>query len=71
MTSLLGWTIIILTFACISMGLLYPVYRVARRRYPQSTHLWWVYGVAIGACGVALWFLLPLIVHRFFRHIAA
>lgn len=71
LTSLFGWAIIVLTFACISMGLLYPVYRVGRRSYPESTHLWWIYGVAAAACGMALWFLLPGIVHHFFGHIAA
>jgi hypothetical protein len=71
LTSLLGWAIIILTLACISIGLLYPVYRVARRRYPESTHLWWIYAVATGVYGLAVWLLLPIIVHRLFGHFTA
>ena len=58
--------IITLTFASISMGLLYPGYRVARRFYPESRKIWWVYGVATAVCGMALWLLLPVVVHRFF-----
>jgi uncharacterized membrane-anchored protein len=71
MTSLLGWAIIVLTFGCISMGLVYPIYRVARRSHPESRHLRWIYGVAAAVCGMALWLLLPLIVHRLFGHVAA
>jgi hypothetical protein len=66
MTTLIGWTIIALTFASISMGVLYPGYRVARRSYPGSRKIRRIYGVAAAACGLALWLLLPLIVHRFF-----
>jgi uncharacterized membrane-anchored protein len=70
MTSLVGWVIIILTFASISMGLLYPGYRVARRSYTASTRLWWIYAIAIAVCGMALWLLLPVVVHQFFGRIA-
>jgi len=70
MTSLVGWVIIILTFASISMGLLYPGYRVARRSYPESTALWWIYGIATAVCGMALWLLLPVVVHQFFGRVA-
>jgi uncharacterized membrane-anchored protein len=66
MTSLVGWIIIALTFASISMGLLYPCYRVARRFYPESRKIWWVYAVAAAVCSVALWLLLPVVVHQFF-----
>jgi hypothetical protein len=65
MTSLLGWIIITLTFASISMGLLYPCYRVACRLYPEPRKIRWVYGVAAGVCSMGLWFLLPVIVHHF------
>jgi hypothetical protein len=66
MTSLVGWVIIILTFASISIGLLYPGYRVSRRFYPKSTNIWWIYGIATIVCGMALWLLLPVFVHQFF-----
>jgi hypothetical protein len=66
MTSLVGWAIIIVTFALISMGLLYPGYRVARRSYPGSRNIWWIYGIATAVCGIALWLLLPLVFQRFF-----
>jgi hypothetical protein len=66
LTSLLGWAIIVLSFGGFSVGLLFPAYRVARRRYPESSYLWWIYGVAAGSCGVAIWFLLPIIVHHVF-----
>jgi uncharacterized membrane-anchored protein len=66
MTRLVGWIIITLTFASISMGLLYPWYCVACRFYPESRKIWWVYGVAAAACSMALWLLLPVLVHHFF-----
>jgi hypothetical protein len=70
MTSFLGWVIIILIFASIGMGLLYPGYRAARRSYPESRHLWWVYCIAAAVCGVALWLLLPVVVHQLFGRMA-
>jgi hypothetical protein len=70
MTSLLGWMIITLAFAAISLGLLYPGYRVARRSYPESRKIRWIYAVAAAACGMALWFLLPVVVHQFFGRAA-
>ena len=70
MTSLMGWIIITLTFASLSMGLLYPCYRVARRSYPESRKIWWIYGVAAAVCSVTLWLLLPLVIHRFFGRVA-
>jgi hypothetical protein len=70
MTSLVGWVIIILAFASISVGLLYPVYRVARRSHPESRDLWWIYCIATAVCGMALWLLLPVVVHQFFGHVA-
>jgi uncharacterized membrane-anchored protein len=66
MTSLLGWFIITLTFGSISMGLLYPCYRVACRYYPESRKIRWIYGAAAVACSIALWLLLPIVVHRLF-----
>ena len=66
MTSLLGWIIIALTFALVSMGLLYPGYRIARRSYPQSRKIRWLHAGAVVLCSVALWLLLPLVVHQFF-----
>ena len=66
MTSLVGWVIIILTFALISMGVLYPGYRVIRRSYPESTIIWWIYGIATAVCGIALWLLLPVAFHQFY-----
>jgi hypothetical protein len=66
MTSLLGWIIITLTFASIGMGFLYPCYRVACRLYPGSREIRWIYAAAAAACGLALWLLLPAVVHHFF-----
>jgi uncharacterized membrane-anchored protein len=66
MISLVGWIIITLTFASISTALLYPCYRVARRSYPQSRKIRWLYGVAAVVCSMALWLLLPVVVHRLF-----
>ena len=66
MTSLVGWTVIILTFVMISTGLLYPGYRLARRGYPGSTRIRWAYSVAVTICAVALWILLPVLVHALF-----
>jgi uncharacterized membrane-anchored protein len=66
MTSLIGWTIITLTFASISMGVLYPCYRIACRFYPESRKLGWIYAAAAAVCSVTLWFLLPVVVHRLF-----
>jgi uncharacterized membrane-anchored protein len=66
MTSVVGWIIITLTFASISMGLLYPCYRFARRSYPESRKIRWLYGVAAVVCSMALWLLLPIVVHQFF-----
>jgi len=70
MTSLVGWIIITLTFASISMGLLYPCYRAARRSYPESRKIRWIYGAAAAVCSIALWFLLPVVVQHFFGRVA-
>jgi uncharacterized membrane-anchored protein len=66
MTSLVGWIIITLIFASISVGLLYPCYRVACRFYPESRTIWWIYAAAAAVCSMALWLLLPVVVHHFF-----
>jgi hypothetical protein len=66
MTSVVGWTIITLTFAAVSLGLLYPGYRAARRSHPESGTIRWLYGAAGAVCGVALWLLIPVVVHRLF-----
>jgi hypothetical protein len=66
MTSVAGWLILTLIFASISLGLLYPGYRVARRRYPESRKIRWLYGAATVLCSLALWFLLPVVVHQIF-----
>jgi hypothetical protein len=66
MSTLVGWTFITLTFAAISMGLLYPGYRLARRSHPGSRKIRWMYGAATVVCSMALWLLLPVIVHQFF-----
>jgi uncharacterized membrane-anchored protein len=70
MTSLVGWIIITLTFASISMALLYPCYRVARRSYPESGKIRWIYGVAAAVCSIALWLLIPVVVQHFFGRVA-
>jgi uncharacterized membrane-anchored protein len=69
MTSVLGWVIITTTFASLSMGLFYPVYRLARRAYPESRKIWWIYAVAAALCSIALWLLLPVLVHQFFGRV--
>ena len=66
MTSLLGWIIITLALASISMGLLYPCYRVARKILPESKGIRWIYSLAAVVCSMALWLLLPVVVHRLF-----
>lgn len=68
MTSLFGWTLIILAFVSASVVLLYPCYRVARRSYPDSRKIEWIYGSAAVAFSIALWLLLPLFIHRIFGH---
>ncbi|MGO9930451.1 MAG: hypothetical protein ACLPV8_01360 [Steroidobacteraceae bacterium] len=70
MTSLVGWIIITLIFASISMGLLYPCYRLARRSSPESRKIWWIYIVAAAVCSVALWLLLPVVVQQLFGRVA-
>lgn len=66
MISLVGWVMISLTFAAIGLGLVYPCYRVARRSFPESRRIRWVYCAAAALCAVALWCLIPLLVHRLF-----
>jgi len=66
MTSVIGWIIITLTVGSINGILLYPLYRAASRLYPESRRILWLYGLAVAVCGMALWLLLPIVVHRFF-----
>jgi uncharacterized membrane-anchored protein len=66
MTSLLGWVIIVVALASIGLAALYPVYRLARRPYPESVRVRWIYAVAAIGCGLAIWLLLPVVVHRLF-----
>jgi hypothetical protein len=66
MIALAGWAVITLTFASISMGLLYPCYRVARRSFPESRKVRWLYCASAALCALALWGLIPLTVHWLF-----
>jgi len=71
MTSLVGWIVITLTFASLSMAVLYPCYRIAQRSYPDSRKIRWIYAVAAAVCSVALWLLLPVVVQHFFGRTAS
>ena len=65
MTAIIGWTIIAVTFYLFGAALLWPVYRVMRRTFPAFRSLSWVYASAAAACGVAIWFVLPVAIHHF------
>ena len=69
MITLAGWVVITLTFASISMGLLYPCYRVARRSFPESKKVRWVYCGSAALFALALWILIPLLVHWLFPRV--
>jgi hypothetical protein len=71
MTSLLGWVIIVLLFSSLGAVALYPGYRLARRSHARSVGLRGLYVAAALGCGLAIWLLLPLVVHRLFGHSAA
>jgi len=66
MTALLGWFLITLVFGLCGLVLLWPAYRIARRRQPQRRGLGRLYLAAAAASGVALWFALPWIIHALF-----
>lgn len=66
MISLVGWIVIGVTFASISMGLLFPCYRIARRHFPDSKKIRWIYCGSGAVFAMALWVLIPVLVHSLF-----
>lgn len=68
MTALLGWTIIVLGFGLFSMALLWPLFRLLRRRRPDAAGLIWGYVAATAGCSIMLWYLLPWGIHALFGH---
>jgi uncharacterized membrane-anchored protein len=63
MITLMGWIIITVTFAAISLGLLFPCYRIARRHFPNSRKVRWTYCGAAAVGAMVLWILIPILVH--------
>jgi hypothetical protein len=68
MTAIFGWTIIILGLGLFSLALLWPVFRLLRRRRPDADSLIWGYAAAAAGCSVVLWHLIPWAVHGLFGH---
>jgi len=70
MTALVGWTIIVLGFGLFSMALLWPLFRLLRRRRPNAGGLIWGYAAATAGCSIMLLYLLPWAIHELFGHTA-
>jgi hypothetical protein len=70
MTAVVGWTIIVVVLCAISMGFLWPAFRLIRRSHPASGRLLWAYAAATAVCSLALWYLIPLAVHELFGRAA-
>jgi hypothetical protein len=66
MTAFVGWLILVLGFCAFSMALLWPAFRLIRRSYPNFAALLWAYAAATVGCSIALWYLIPLVVHQLF-----
>jgi hypothetical protein len=70
MTAFVGWLILVLGFCAFSMALLWPVFRLMRRSYPNSLGLLWAYVAAIAGCSLALWYLIPMAVYQLFGRVS-
>ena len=62
MAAIAGWIIICTGFCLVSAALLWPAYRRTRHRFTQARQARWAYALASAGCGVALWYLIPLVV---------
>jgi hypothetical protein len=63
MKALLGWAIIVVGFWSASAALLWPVFTLLRRRRGGSAALLIGYAAGSSACGVLLFYLIPIGVH--------
>jgi hypothetical protein len=66
MRALLGWGIIALVFCSAGALLAFPVHRLTRRLGVQAPQARWVFVTLTLSCSVALWYLVPLAVHKIF-----
>ena len=62
MASFGGWIIICTGFSLVSAALLWPAYRLTRRRHPGLRHPAWLFAAATVLCSITLWYLIPLAV---------
>jgi hypothetical protein len=63
MKAILGWSIIVVGFWTLSAVLLWPAFTVLRRRRRGSAALSAGYVAGSAACGLLLFYLLPIAVH--------
>ena len=66
MASVGGWIIICAGLSLLSAALLWPGYRLMRRRLPQLRHPGWAYAGATALGGLVLWYLIPLAIWALF-----
>jgi hypothetical protein len=66
MTAIIGWLIIVTAFLSFSMMILWPGFRLVRRSHPGSKGVLWGYLGAAVVCSVALWYLIPPVIHGIF-----
>ena len=71
MTAIFGWIIIVITLGLASAVMLWPFFRLVKRRYPTSLGLVGACAAATAGFGVGLWYLIPFIVWGLFGRSSA
>jgi hypothetical protein len=70
MKAVLGWSIIVVGFWLLSAALLWPAFTLLRRRRGKSAALSVGYVAGSAACGLLVFYLIPIAVHGVFGRVA-
>jgi hypothetical protein len=62
MNAALGWLVIIAIMGFSSAMILWPAYALLRRLVPRIMVPRWAALAAVAACGIAIWFAIPVFV---------
>jgi hypothetical protein len=69
MKAILGWNIIVVGFWVLSAALLWPAFTLLRRRHGGSAALLVGYVAGSAACGILVFYLIPIAVHGVFGRV--
>ena len=70
MTTLLGWTLIVVMLSAFSLVFLWPALRYTRRARADFAGAIWAYVAAAAVFSLVLWYAIPPAVHWLFGRVA-